>query len=289
MINILTALTTNELPILTIVYLIKQILTLILIIGPIILIVMSIIDLLKIVISTEKQKDSASRLVKRILYCVILFFIPIVVDFVTSLVGYNFTNSNIWTEANKDTVVALTEIRNQEREAYERASEATRETLENEKEQQQAQAKQQFENLIKNREQSDSENAPDGNTSTLNGTRDEMVEFAKQYVGKLNYVYGGSSLTSGVDCSGFVQQIYAHFGIDIPRVANDQSNSGQEVSIENLQKGDLVFYGSGSYATHVAMYIGEGQVVHASTEQTGVIISNMNYRTVIKGRSYIND
>ena len=154
---------------------------------------------------------------------------------------------------------------------------------------QQAQAKQQFENLIKNREQSDSENAPDGNTSTLNGTRDEMVEFAKQYVGKLNYVYGGSSLTSGVDCSGFVQQIYAHFGIDIPRVANDQSNSGQEVSIENLQKGDLVFYGSGSYATHVAMYIGEGQVVHASTEQTGVIISNMNYRTVIKGRSYIND
>lgn len=292
MINTLMALTTKELPILTVVYLIKQILTLILIFAPIILIIMAMIDLLKILISTENQKESTSKLIKRILYCMIIFFIPLIIDFVTSMFGYNFSSSNIWTESNKDTIAALKEIKSQERAAYEMASEADRLKYNDEKAKQIQRSKQELQNLIQSEEQSNKENASSsgGSTSDLSGgTRDQMVEYAKSFVGKLKYVYGGTSLVNGADCSGFVQQIYKKYGIDIPRVANDQSNAGEDVSIENLKKGDLLFYGSGNYATHVAMYIGDGQVVHASNERLGIRISNMNYRTIIKRRSYIND
>ena len=105
----------------------------------------------------------------------------------------------------------------------------------------------------------------------------EIVEYALQFVGN-PYVYGGNSLTNGVDCSGFTQQVYLHFGYSLYRSANDQRKNGRPVSLSELEPGDLLFYGNSSYAGHVTMYIGNGQVVHASTPSTGIKISPINYR-----------
>ena len=293
MINMLS-ISTDQLPLLTVVYVIKQLLTVFLIAGPIIVIFLSTIDILKIIIDVEKQKKAIAKFVKRILYCVILFFVPIIVDFVTQIFGYNFSNSNIWTEANGTTINTLNQLKIQEKKAYELANEDLISELEEDKKHEQELKKQEFENLIKNKEEQEKQEQTNNNSGTTSeitgGTREEMANYAKGFVGKLKYVYGGNSLTTGTDCSGFVQLIYSKYGITLPRSANDQSYAGKEVKIEDLKKGDLIFYGkSGTQATHVAMYIGNGQVVHASSPKIGTRISNMNYRTILRARRYIND
>lgn len=113
-------------------------------------------------------------------------------------------------------------------------------------------------------------------------TGDAVAEYAVQFVGN-PYVYGGTSLTEGADCSGFAMTVYADFGYTIPRTADVQATVGAEVSLDALYPGDLVFYdhGTGSI-NHVAIYIGNGQVVHASTSSTGIIISDINYNTPCK-------
>ncbi len=117
-----------------------------------------------------------------------------------------------------------------------------------------------------------------GSSSSSSSLGQQIADFACQYVG-YPYVYGGNSLTNGVDCSGFSQQVYLHFGYSIPRRASIQATVGTSVSISNLQPGDLVFYGDSTGVGHVTIYIGNGQVVHASTPSKGIIISDMYYRT----------
>ena len=126
-------------------------------------------------------------------------------------------------------------------------------------------------------------------SSSTSGTRQSIVNFALQFVG-CPYVYGGTSLTNGAACSGFTQSVMANFGISIPRTAGAQSVGGRAVSLSNIQPGDLLFYsGSGDYGIgHVTMYIGNGQVVHASTSRTGIIVSDIGYRTPCAARSYID-
>jgi len=116
------------------------------------------------------------------------------------------------------------------------------------------------------------------NTSGVTGQ--QIADFALRYVGG-RYVYGGNSLTTGVDCSGFVQQVYLNFGIRLSRVADAQKSDGTRISASNAQPGDLFFYGSSSYADHVGIYIGNGQIVHASNAATGIKISSSNYRTPV--------
>lgn len=113
----------------------------------------------------------------------------------------------------------------------------------------------------------------------------KLASFAQNFVGN-PYVWGGTSLTNGADCSGFTQAVYASFGISIPRDSRSQAASGTKVSLDSVQPGDLIFYASGGTVNHVAMYIGGGQVVHASDERTGITISNMNYRTPYAARRY---
>lgn len=108
----------------------------------------------------------------------------------------------------------------------------------------------------------------------------DLVNYALQFVGN-PYVYGGNSLTNGTDCSGFVKLIFQQFGYSLPRTADVQATVGIEVSLPEIQAGDLLFYGDSSIG-HVALYIGNGQVVHASSSTTGIIISNYNYRTPCK-------
>lgn len=101
-----------------------------------------------------------------------------------------------------------------------------------------------------------------------------VVDYAMQFLGN-PYVYGGNSLTNGVDCSGFTSQVMKHFGISLNRSSSAQyANNGYYVSRDNLQKGDLLFYGYSGSVSHVAIYIGGGQVIHANDERTGICISN---------------
>ena len=118
-------------------------------------------------------------------------------------------------------------------------------------------------------------------TSTSSAVRNAIVAYALQFVGN-PYVYGGSSLTNGTDCSGFTMSVYAKFGYSLPHQSASQSGCGTRVSLDSLLPGDLLFYSNGgSGIGHVALYIGGGQVVHASTPSTGIKISSANYRTPI--------
>lgn len=113
-------------------------------------------------------------------------------------------------------------------------------------------------------------------TSTIaaNPRGSAIAAYAKQFVGN-PYVHGGTSLTKGADCSGFTQSVYKHFGISIPRVARAQARVGKSVSWNNLQPGDLMFYSGngGRSVTHVAIYIGNGKIVHAQTPRLGIGIT----------------
>lgn len=110
-----------------------------------------------------------------------------------------------------------------------------------------------------------------------------VVSYAKQFVGN-PYVYGGTSLTKGTDCSGFTMSVYAKFGVYLPHSSSAQASCGTKVSLSDLQPGDLLFYGSSGGINHVALYIGGGRIVHASTEKTGIKISNAFYRTPVTAR-----
>ena len=104
--------------------------------------------------------------------------------------------------------------------------------------------------------------------------RSEIVNFAFQFLGN-PYVWGGTSLTNGCDCSGFTQSIYANFGYYIPRVAEAQAGYGMQIPVSSAEPGDLIFYAKNGYVYHVSMYIGDGQVIHAQSTKTGIVITGI--------------
>lgn len=109
----------------------------------------------------------------------------------------------------------------------------------------------------------------------------KLVAYAMKFLGN-RYVWGGTSLTNGTDCSGFTMRIYEHFGYKIPRVSRSQAAFTKSVSAKDVKVGDLFFYGNNGYISHVAMYIGNGQIIHASNRKDGIKISNAYYRKPIK-------
>lgn len=124
-------------------------------------------------------------------------------------------------------------------------------------------------------------------SAPASGSRAAIVNYALQFVGN-PYVAGGTSLTNGADCSGFTQSVFRDCGISIPRDSRSQAAGGVEVPLSAIQPGDLLFYSDGGAINHVALYIGNGQVVHASTAKTGIKISSYNYRTPCKAVTYVN-
>lgn len=112
--------------------------------------------------------------------------------------------------------------------------------------------------------------------------RKAVVDYALQFVGG-RYVYGGEDPNRGVDCSGFTRYVLRHTaGIGLSHSARAQSGEGQVISYKDARPGDLVFYGKNGSINHVALYMGDGRVVHASTEKTGIIITNVTYRNPVK-------
>ena len=114
--------------------------------------------------------------------------------------------------------------------------------------------------------------------TTGSGTGSDVASYAQKFIGN-PYSYGGTSLTNGTDCSGFVQSVYSKYGYSLPRTSGSQAGSGKSVSLDNVQAGDIIYYSSGGSVNHVAIYIGDGKVVHASNKRTGITVSNMRYRT----------
>ncbi len=127
-----------------------------------------------------------------------------------------------------------------------------------------------------------SESSSGSSSSSSSGSGSSVVDYATQFVGN-PYVWGGTSLTSGADCSGFVQSVYANFGVSLPRTSYEQQNAGTEVSYADAQPGDLICYGG-----HVAIYMGNGQIVHASNSRDGIKVSdNAAYRTITSVRRLV--
>ena len=114
-----------------------------------------------------------------------------------------------------------------------------------------------------------------GSSGSGGSTATDIANFAMSFVG-YSYVWGGMSPSTGFDCSGLMYYVLTQYGYSMKRVANDQMTQGTAISRDNLQVGDLVFFGYGSYANHVGMYIGNGNFVHASTPSTGVRVNSLN-------------
>ncbi|WP_077611697.1 C40 family peptidase [Clostridium sp. Marseille-P2415] len=108
-----------------------------------------------------------------------------------------------------------------------------------------------------------------------------VADYGLQFVGN-PYVFGGTSLTNGTDCSGFVQSVYRHFGYSVPRNSSEQRSAGREVSYSEAQPGDII-----CYAGHVGIYIGNGQIVHASSPSTGIKVGTATYRTILSVRRIV--
>lgn len=112
--------------------------------------------------------------------------------------------------------------------------------------------------------------------------RSSIASYALQFVSN-KYVYGGNDPNTGVDCSGFTRYVLSNTaGVSLNRTSASQAGQGRRISQSEAQPGDLIFYGNGSYINHVALYIGDGQIVHASSAKTGIKISDWNYREPVK-------
>ena len=122
-------------------------------------------------------------------------------------------------------------------------------------------------------------------TSTQSGVPDGMLrnsilQYAAQFIGN-PYVWGGTSLTNGADCSGFVQSIYAQYGYNLPRTAAEQSQVGTQIAVEDAQPGDLIFYGNGGSIYHVVIYAGDGKTIEAKGRQYGIVASEVSYGNAV--------
>jgi peptidoglycan DL-endopeptidase CwlO len=139
-----------------------------------------------------------------------------------------------------------------------------------------------------NSSSNETSNESSKNTSNVSSIKKEIITYALKFVGN-RYVWGGTSLTRGADCSGFTQAIYADFGYYIPRVSRDQAYAGRKVDIDDRQPGDLIFFAnSRGVVNHVAMYIGNDMIVHAANSRQGIITSRFNYRSIYTIRRIIN-
>lgn len=189
-----------------------------------------------------------------------------------------------------------------EQEKAEKAEKERKAKLAQEKAEREAAAKKAAEDK-KKAQNSANNNNTNNNTGTSNNTNNtppptssshtgsEIVNYALKFVGN-PYKWAGTSLTNGADCSGFTQAIYGDFGISIGRTSRDQAagaGTGRVVSVSEMQAGDLIFYANSSgVVNHVALYMGDGRIVHAANKRQGIIVSQYNYRAVYRVRRVIN-
>lgn len=250
----------------TYLHIVKEALNIIHLVVPIILIIMLSVDFAKMVINpNDPQKKKSTSIKNKFIAAVFIFFIPYIVGLLLSLISGSMSDiSGCWNSADEIfNTMRETEPYRSKNITSNTASDSTLDFSSNK---------------VPTKED---KNSSSKNSSTTKGQK--VANYAKEFVGK-SYVYGGSwngeKPYTPTDCSGFVQGVYKHFRINLPRTAAAQSKTGKHVaSLKNAQPGDLLFYkaGDGSIG-HVTMYIGNNKVIHASGSKTGIKISNVNYR-----------
>lgn len=245
----------------TYLHIVKEALNIIHLVVPIILIIMLGVDFAKMVINPDDPQKKKSKSIKnKFIAAVFIFFIPYIVGLLLSLISGSMSDiSGCWNAADEIFDVM------QKTEPY-RSKNTTNNTTSD---------------SVLDFSNDQETSKKDKNSNSNKGQK--VVNYAKKFVGK-RYVYGGSwngeKPYTPTDCSGFVQGVYKHFGITLPRTAAAQSKVGKNISsLKNAQPGDLLFYkGKDGSIGHVTMYMGNNKVVHASNEATGIKISDVNYR-----------
>lgn len=188
-------------------------------------------------------------------------------------------------QSENNSQLALLEDKKEEHKAALAVAEENRDLFQAAKEQTEAQIAEAQRQIDEMNGTSSRPSRGDGSSIVIGNTGSSIVEYAKQFIG-LPYQWGGNGPNS-FDCSGLTRYVYAAFGISLPRIAQDQMNAGSYVARENLQPGDLVFFGSGGYAYHVGIYVGNDCYLHAPQDNETVKISSMTYRRdYIGGRRY---
>lgn len=245
----------------TYLHIVKEALNIIHLVVPIILIIMLGVDFAKMVINPDDPQKKKSKSIKnKFIAAVFIFFIPYIVGLLLSLISGSMSDiSGCWNAADEIFDVM------QKTEPY-RSKNTTNNTTSD---------------SVLDFSNDQETSKKDKNSNSNKGQK--VVNYAKKFVGK-RYVYGGSwngeKPYTPTDCSGFVQGVYKHFGITLPRTAAAQSKVGKNISsLKSAQPGDLLFYkGKDGSIGHVTMYMGNNKVVHASNEATGIKISDVNYR-----------
>ena len=233
---------------LNLIYIIKNVFLIIRIAAPIILIVMAMLDVVKMVSSSNPDQISqGGRIVNRFFAATFVFLVALIVDVVLNMLGQtNLSSTQCWNDATKEMVEAKYTAEKNERESKDAA--------ENEElERQRAEAVEKSHSIdIKTNDELSSD-IPGYNALS---TGAKLIVYAKQFVGN-RYEYGGNSLTNGIDCSGFVQQVYLHFGYSLPRTTYEQCERGKVVNgVSNARLGDILCFSDGKSYGHVALYAG---------------------------------
>lgn len=182
-------------------------------------------------------------------------------------------------------LLSMREIKNKEDITMEMLSIPTEELKKENEESKEANGQQKEEDITK--EANDTYNI---NLSAVENTipyneiiSNQIVNYAMQFVGG-PYVYGGNSLTNGTDCSGFTKLVYANYGINLPRSAPEQAYSGVSVGLDNIMPGDLVLSGYDGVICHVAIYIGNEQLVHALNSNVGIVVTSLYIMPILDVR-----
>jgi cell wall-associated NlpC family hydrolase/outer membrane murein-binding lipoprotein Lpp len=188
-------------------------------------------------------------------------------------------------QAKKDATVYAQTVAKKNEEIRKAKEEESRKKAEEEARKKAEEAKKKTASTVKTPTSSKNNNKYTGPSSSKSsgGTAEgrAIADYGLQFLGN-PYVFGGTSLTNGIDCSGFVQAVYRHFGYSVPRSSSEQRSAGREVSYSEAQPGDII-----CYAGHVGIYIGDGQIVHASTPATGIKVGTATYRTILSVRRII--
>lgn len=274
----------------TYIYVIKQAMGIIQFAVPILLIIMAAIQLFKMVTSPDDpQGKKMKTLLNKFIAAVLVFFTPFIVDLAMQVLPNSFSIAGCW-ESATDIYTRMSELEDMGYDPFDdnrkkigdQYGKVTDKNVQDEEEN--------TNNNTTNQTESNN-NIPSGTDDApkkIKEKRKKVVKYAKKFEGN-PYKLGGCSLTKGIDCSCFTKQVYAKYGYSLKRTAAEQAKDStyQDIEFSNLQTGDLVFYSNGSKINHVAIYIGNGKVIHASNPKVGIIITAYDYRNPAKAKRII--